>query len=360
MFYSESNISKFKIYTRSISIDSKKSFIYGPPKSGKTMFALNYAKKFTNTLYVNMSLYSIESLFDILLEKILSSINSVDLFIVDKFNHSLLKIPDFNKLLKIPTNVMLIGDMSEYTDDLSQFKKFLIYPLSFEEYLGFDNKNLSVVQLLANFLRDGNSPDIFFSPNSIRQERKIQNLKLELGNDFYLFFHLLFFQSSKISIYLIFCYLKKHIKISKDKLYYIIEKYQKEGLIYLCKYLNYNNKKHKDKIYFFDFSLFELTGRKEFNKVFENMVFLELYSMGLELFYDDDFDFIAPSMNFAFLCVPFCRVSSVFQKIKNKYKFNSNYKIFAISMNLNYKINAHINIIDFTNLYELRSLVWKK
>lgn len=42
-------------FPRSVNIKSDKTFIYGPPQSGKTTFALWYAQKFQHVFYMDLA-----------------------------------------------------------------------------------------------------------------------------------------------------------------------------------------------------------------------------------------------------------------------------------------------------------------
>lgn len=338
------DLNKIKLKSRAINFThSNKLFFYGPPKSGKTSMALNIAKRYKKILYIDLQIYVNVQRANILInDEVRNSqdFKSVELVIIDNFNRDF-NIDSYNNI-----DIILIGNISELNKD---FLAICINMLSFKEYLIFEIKNN---QSLSNFIRDGNKPGLISLNELSKKQYKVDSLRLYLGEDFQIFMHLLNFQAQKISILSFYNYLKNILSISKDKLYKLIHDLRANRLIYFCEYGDcLESKSIKSKIYFYDFSLYSLN-YKNFKIIFENMVYLELIAHGFNLKYNYRFDFFDIDKNMAFICMPFAAMPLI--KTKLSLLNNNRFKIFIISMNLNYK-EKYYEVIDFNNFCSLIS-----
>lgn len=394
---------KFKNFMiRNVSIFKEKSYIYGSIHSGKTCLALHYAKQFNNVKYINLDMLISSESKNRELENL--KLNKYDLVIIDNFK------PDFLRNLKLDSKCVFIGDIENAPSD---FDKIRLLNLSFEEFLSFDKKNTSIESNLANFIKQGNNIELLFIDDFKKMERKWEIMKCGLGESFLFFYYMLNLQGAKTSTYGIYKFLKKYIKISKDRIYQLITFWQNNCIIFTCEHIDnftqHSNKKFK--LYFYDFSLSEFSENKRFHASFENMVFLELISMGFNLVYNELCDFIDTQKGYIFICAPFAsidmikaRISSInasfkrqkviknetffthpsknFSKDSNSLKISTkdsnifelnvdefskdskdsnifessqHPQIIAITMNLNHKIDSKTTIIDFTNLSVLLS-----
>ncbi|RDU65317.1 ATPase [Helicobacter didelphidarum] len=336
-----------KILPRNVNIFHNRTYIYGSPHSGKTLLALSYATNFSDVVYLNLDMLISETAKKNAREVLFTQKSPTQLFIIDNFYQDFL----LHKEINIPC--ILIGNLKECP---TGFTKVKVLGLSFEEYLSFDRKNLSIESLLSNFIKDGNNPEMSFLADFKKTERKWEIMKSALQDDFLLFYYMLSLQSLKVSIYGIYKYLKKYIKISKDRIYASIDSMHQNLIIHFCKHIHdfqkdIPNKKYK--LYFYDFSLCEFSDSKYFIRSYENMVFLELLTMGFSLFYSDIADFIDREHEIIFLCVPFVSLEGIctrIEKIRASDEIYKNFRIIAISMNLNQEISTTITIIEFSNL----------
>ncbi len=331
---------------RSININHNKTYIYGAPNSGKTLLSLWYAQTFQHFHYINLDMLFSKDLYLREQQAIKTIAKQTQLLIIDNFLNNFICDIDFN------IQCIYIGKFTECPKD---FKKLRVLGLSFDEYLGFDKRNLNVETLLSNFIKDGNNPEIFFIPDYKKREYKWQIMKLSLKDDFLIFINILSFQSIKTSTNAIYQYLKQRLKISKDRIYSLIDNLCKESILHICKHIDdidsKNNKKYK--LYLYDFSLSEFADSRHFNRVYENMIFLELLSKGFYLTHSDYCDFIDISKQIIFLCVPFVSIEYIEKRIlllRKKEKRFSNFKVFAISMSCNHIFNQNEMIIDFISL----------
>jgi len=141
--------------------------------------------------------------------------------------------------------------------------------------------------------------------------------------------------SQKVSAFTIYERLKQTQKISKDKLYKSFTSLQEKNYIHTLEKFNYP--KAIKKIYLCDISIKNaLSIEKNFSKLFENMIYLELLKSNIQCFYDDDIDFYIPLKNEIILCRPFTDERQIFKILENIEAFiftHSIEKVTAITMN---------------------------
>ena len=345
------NMPKIKnLFPRSVSIHANKSYIYGSPCSGKTSLAFFYASQFQHVLYYNLDMLISNQSQNQAKQSFLARDSDNTLIILDNFYRGFLQD------MTIHAPCILIGKREECPNDFTPLR---LLALSFEENLSFDTKNLSIESLFANFIRDGNNPDIYFLTDFKKYQRKWEIMKMALGRDFEIFYYLLSLQSRKLSTYAIYTYLKQYVKISKDKLYAWIESLHNNSVIHICKHIDevHSPTVKKYKLYLYDFSLSEFSDSKHFMRMYENMVFLELLAMDFTLVYSDFSDFIDIQKEMIFLCMPFASLENIQHRISLVRKHEELYKSFRIivvSMNNNQDIDSLTMIVDFTNLSFIR------
>ena len=344
-------------FPRSININSHKTFIYGPPQSGKTSFALWYAKKFENVFYMDFSMLFSDTLINTAKQTLYNETPRLELLIID--NITLDTIKHCSDII-VSCQCIYIGDIQACPSDFSQ----LFLPLlSFEEYLSMDSKNLSVETLLSNFIKDGNSIEMLLLSDYKKKEYKWRTIQFGLKDEASALSYMLSLQSVKTSTHGIYTHLKQYIKISKDRIYTLMQTLQANNIVYICKYVDANNintgKKYK--LYFYDFTLAsEFADSKHFVRLYENMIFLELVSMGFRLEYSIYCDFIDTTKHIIFLCMPFASIESIakrIQLIRKKEKEYSEYMIYIITMSSNHRFDNKSIVIDFAGLSPLLRLV---
>ncbi|PAF44005.1 ATP-binding protein [Helicobacter sp. 11S02596-1] len=292
----------FTILPRRFGLKSNKIHLFGPPKTGKTSLALDFAKHFKKPAYIdcNDPRIDIETIKPLLLKLYLEK--KIDALIVDNFNENF-SLPNLE-------NIILITQ-SKPTNTLQGFISKPIGPLNFEEYISFDKKNLSINTLFNHFLKDGNLPEIQQLGEYQKIPRKQEIITLGFGSNAHIFAHLIPHQAHKITTNQIYTQIKKHAKISKDKIYECIASFQASNAIY---FLPHQEDKTK-KLYLYDFSLpYAFMSLKSFQAIFENMIFLELLSREDVLFYDKGCDFLTQDSR-AYIALPFPTQEIIEQKI---------------------------------------------
>ncbi|WP_394988897.1 ATP-binding protein [uncultured Helicobacter sp.] len=280
------------ILPRRYGIAHGKSFLYGPPRSGKTSLALQFALGFKKPIYIDLANRRLQSdevqgyLLKMHLEK------KVDVLVLDNY-HTPIALPH------IP-NIVLIGQKEACPQD---FVPKCILPLCFEEFVSFDTKNLSLKTLFNTFLKNGNLPEIQEFGAYKRLERLYEIICVAFGADTELFLALLGFQSQNTTPHRIYSQLKSTMKLSKDRIYSTLTHWQDNNVLF---FLPHSYKPNAKKLYFADFSLSHLLHHNLAAQL-ENMLFLELLKLGEHgneaLCYGDAGEFIYQHQ--AFVSIPF-------------------------------------------------------
>lgn len=295
----------FNTLPRKNPILHQKTLIYGPPKSGKTSLALDFAQNLNipnkSIIYLDLNDSRIshdeakQELLKLYLEK------KIKLLIIDHFSPSF-SLPNIDSILLI----------SQDNISISSFSSHLCLPLNFVEYISFHSKNASTDSMLKNFIKDGNLPQIPLLSEHQKIQFKQDALKLALSSDLPLFAKLIPFQSQKITTFQFYTMLKKNEKISKDKAYLFMEKLEKQGIIFFIPHILPNKPK---KLYFYDFSIPKtLSLNPMILPILENMFVLELMALGKDVYYDDFDCFMLHDVGW-FLFAPFAQREVIQKKL---------------------------------------------
>ncbi len=281
------------IFPRRFGIKEGKTHLYGPPKSGKTSLALHFAKNFKYPIYIDYQdpRNNIESLSQELLKFFLEK--KLDLLIIDNY------VPKFN-LPNIKNIILITPSPATYIQNNFHSKQIL--PLSFEEYISVNKEQIPLNQLLNTFIKTGNLPELITTPEYQKISRIQEITQLIFKDDLPILYALLSYQSHTFSTNQLYIQLKKHIKISKDKLYALISDLELQGFLTLI-----NDKKQNNKtLYFYNFALpYALSPSPNFQAIFENMVFLELKSQNPhETIFKENNSFILQNSRFYALAFP--------------------------------------------------------
>jgi len=306
----------------------RKCFIYqnsyqiiGISQSGKTHLVKNYllSHKKNSYLYIDCSDIRIELiLFNTLLPSFCLK-NKIDILVFDNYTEKF-TIPNVTQLLLT----------SEKPYKVSHLEILQLYPLDYEEFLAYQHKYDS--SALNHFFQLGGLP----SMHRIYQETKhiyIQKiLKMTLSEiEFEILKLCAKFVSQKISPYMLYERLKQVRKISKDKLYLSFQSLKEKNYIHLLE--KFNHKQAIKRLYLCDISIkTSLDIEKNFAKLFENMVFLELLKSNTQCFYADDIDFYIPQKNEIILCKPFADERRLFKKLEALEAFLVTHSILHVSV----------------------------
>jgi len=331
-----------KYHDRKLFIDDKSYQINGISQSGKTQLVKNYllGLKKSTYLYINCSDVRID------IEKLNAGLNSF----CNKNKIDVLVLDNFTTEIKF-ANVSQLLICSELHHKIDVLDTLTLYPLDYEEFLAYEYKYDS--SALNHFFQLGG----FASMHKVNaDERSIylqKMLKYSLDEvEFDILTLCSKFMSQKLSAFSIYERLKQTRKISKDKLYKSFELLKSKNYIHSLP--KYNHSKAIKKIYLCDTSLKSaLSIEKNFGRLFENMIFLELIKSATECYYEDGIDFYLPQSDEIILCKPFADERRLFQKLESIEAFiftHSIKKITAVSMNKEGSLShplASVAIIPF-------------
>ena len=319
-------------------IDENSYQIYGITKSGKTKLIKNYLLtiKKSTFLYINC----LDTRID------MTALNNQLPLFCNKYKIHTLVLDNYTPQINF-VNVSQLIISSEIFYNFDELLTLELFPLDYEEFLAYEHKYDS--SALNHFFQLGGLPIIHKIQADERDIYLQQTLRSALHD---IEFDILAFCSKiisqKVSTFTIYERLKLVRKISKDKAYEFFSDLKAKGYIHLLEKFNYP--KATKKIYLCDVSIKNaLSVEKNFGKLFENMVFLELIKSKTLCFYDDDIDFYLPKSDEIILCKPFADERMLFKKLENIEAFlftHSIKKITAITMNKESTISHPLAIVE--------------
>lgn len=330
------NLEKF--HFRKLFLDEKSYQISGITQSGKTKLVKNHLLGLKKSSYLYIDCNDIRIDIDLLNTTLHSfcNRNKVDVLVLDNYQESI-NFVNVSQLI-ITTVVPL---------KLDQLIPLQLYPLDYEEFLAYEHKYDS--SALNHFFQLGGFA-FMHKVSSDERNLNIQKLlKYALDDvEFNILCLCAKFISQKLSAFTIYERLKQNRKISKDKLYKSYEGLVAKNYIHLLQ--KFNAPKATKKVYLCDTSLKSaLSIEKNFGRLFENMIFLELLKAGVECYYDDEIDFYLPQSETIILCKPFADERRLFKKLESIEAFiftHSIKKIIAISMNKESTISHPLSSVE--------------
>ncbi len=189
---------------------------------------------------------------------------------------------------------------------IKNFRNITLNPLDFEEYILFDNKHQNTTNSFNSFLKFGNFPEIVEFNETKQLERNQEILQLITNNNLEFKILKLFIKSSGElkSVFQLFTIFKKSHKISKDMFYKLAYQFESNYIIYFCQKLD--QPKAPKKLYCYNHALIDSVNiNKNFQNIFQNMIFLELYKLYKNIYYLDNVDFYIKEENSVILSIPF-------------------------------------------------------
>lgn len=299
----ETAIKKSTFVERKQSIQSPKTQIITNNGFGATelIFSVLTRLKASSYLYIDLNDWRIEK--ELLFEQLSA-------FCREKEIHTL-AIENFDPLYPLP-DVAQIIITTPVVLNLEHFESLKLFPLDFEEFLALDNRYDTLESALSHFLQIGGFPSLVSLPAHTRQRYLQDKLRLHL-NDIEL--EVLGFVArqlgDKISVYHMFERLKLKRKLSKDLFYKTFYRLIEQRWILPLE--KYGHAKAAKKLYLVDFAIKPaLTFHKNFSKLFETMVFLELKKIGKALYYDEHIDFYLPNESRVVLTHAFANDKTLF------------------------------------------------
>jgi uncharacterized protein len=295
-----------KFHDRKVFIDDKSYQISGITKSGKTDLVKSYllSHKKTSYLYIDCNDVRID------IEQLNSSLNSfcqknrIDMLVLDNYIETI-HFANVSQLI-ITTQQKL---------DIPELDFIDLYPLDYEEFLAYEHKYDS--SALNHFFQLGGLAimhKIYADERNIYLQSILKNALDDMEFDILVLCAKL--NSQKLSAFTIYERLKTKRKISKDKLYKSFQNLVDKKYIHQLE--KFEHKKATKKLYLCDTSLKSaLSLEKNFGRLFENMVYLELVKKSKPVYYEDEIDFYLPQSDEIILCKPFADERRLFKKLEN-------------------------------------------
>lgn len=331
-----------KFVDRKVNIDSASYQIVGISKSGKTKLLKHYLLGLKKTSYLYIDCNDVRLDIELLNAELTSfcNRNKIDTLALDNYKENI-KFPNVSQL--IITSQMQLE--IEYLEVLN------LYPLDYEEFLAYEYKYDS--SALNHFFQLGGFPSMQKVPLDEKNIYIQQFLQYTLDDiEFDILRLCAKMTSQKISAFTLYERLKSSRKISKDRLYKSFDSLVNKKYIHQLK--KFNHEKAIKKIYLCDTSLKgALSIEKNFGKLFENMIFLELLKSNIECFYEDEIDFYLPHAHEIILCKPFADERRLFKKLASIEAFiftHSIKKVTVITMNKEGNVShplSKVEIIPF-------------
>lgn len=298
-----------KILNRKINLDGKKILLKGGINTGKTTFLIDFLEKFgiNRFLYLNLDDLRLSSKKVFLNLNEFIDANNIIAIGFDGF------MEDFDISCKCPN---IIVSTINRDLKLDGFDEFHIRGLDYEEFISFYRKNYDARTLFSYFMTHGNGLKSPF----LQDFEIIQFLQLRLKSSYDLLqLSILKELTAQVdetfNAYKVFKLLKQTKKISKDRLYENITKFEKENMINLIS--NFDSRSKFKKLYFSDFSLKNvLSFQKDPKKIIANMVFCELLKLDCEIYFTREIHFYLPEKNSAILVIPFSDAKLIFLRFK--------------------------------------------
>ncbi|WP_279128785.1 ATP-binding protein [Helicobacter winghamensis] len=265
--------------------------IYGANGIGKTDFVLHYFNQphfsALKKLYIDCNDTRLNPLKDL---------ENIQQFLKEK-NISILILDNYTPLIPLDFKLSFLIVIS--STPLQGFHNLKMPPITFAEFLAM--RKIPQEEALTQYLKFGN---LF---EQLNEQKKGEFLKLLASSptDFWILRNLILHLGQKVTPYYAYSKLKKEGKLSKDRFYTYAQTLEKGGILFWLEKLEHASAPKK--LYFWDFTLKNAVSfERNFNLLFENMVFLELlYHFKLKFFYTDKLDFYIPSLSLGILCAPF-------------------------------------------------------
>lgn len=305
--YNQSN-KKTSLITRKSNISSAFTIIKGAGKTGKTSIIKQYLSTLPSSAYLYVDLNDLRIDKEILIDELIDFCqkNKIHTLVIEAYD---LTIP-------LP-NVSQIILSTEVSLEIEGFENINVYNLDFEEYLAFDSRYDSLENAFTHFLQTSSYPELYYAHQDNRQKQLQNILKLSLNPlELQIMIHSAKLIGQKVSAFHMFERLKLQQKLSKDMFYKTFYGLIDKGYLYWVE--KYGHSRATKKLYTLDFNIKNaLTLQKDFSRLFETLVYLEMLKKGSKIYYADGIDFYIPEENRIVLTMPFSNEDVLFKKIES-------------------------------------------
>jgi predicted AAA+ superfamily ATPase len=284
------------------------TIIKGAAKTGKTSIIKQYLSSLPSTSYLYIDLNDLRIDASIVKRELddFCKINKIHTLVIEAYDND----------IPLP-NVSQIILSTEETLEIEGFDILNIYNLDFEEFLAFDSRYDTLENAFTHFLQTSSYPELYFAHQDNRQKQMQNILRLSLNPlELQMMIHSAKLVGQKVSAFQMFERLKQQQKLSKDMFYKTFYGLMDKGYLYWVE--KYEHTRATKKLYTLDFNIKNaLTLQKDFSRLFETLVFLEMLKRGSEIYYADGIDFYMPKENRIVLTMPFSNEDVLFKKIES-------------------------------------------
>lgn len=331
---------KTNLIPRKYTITSAFTIVKGAGKTGKTSIIKQYLSGLPTSSYLYIDLK------DLRIDK--ESIkDELQQFCIDNKIYTLV-IEAYEDDIQLP-NVSSVILSTEEDLHIDGFERLDVYNLDFEEFLAFDSRYDSLDNAFTHFLQTSSYPELYFVHQDHRQKQLQNILKLSLTPlELQIMMHSAKLLGQKVSAFQMFERIKLQQKLSKDMFYKTFYGLMDKGYLYWIE--KFEHSRATKKLYTLDFNIKNaLTLQKDFSRLFETLVFLEMLKRGAQVYYADGIDFYIPKENRIVLTMPFSNEDVLFKKIESIEAFiieNGVLYVEVVTMNAETKLGLPYAIIE--------------
>ena len=299
---------KTNLIPRKYQITSPFTILKGAGKTGKTSIIKQYLSSLPSSSYLYLDLNDLRINKNIVKQEL-------NEFCITNKIHTLV-IEAYESEIKLP-NVSSVILSSEENLEIDGFKNLHVYNLDFEEFLAFDSRYDSLENAFTHFLQTSSYPELYFVHQDHKQKQLQNILRLSLNPlELQIMINAAKLLGQKVSAFQMFERLKTQQKLSKDMFYKTFYSLIDKGYLYWVE--KFEHPRATKKLYTLDFNIKNaLTIQKDFSRLFETLVFLEMLKRGSEIYYADNIDFYIPKENRIVLTMPFSNEDVLFKKIES-------------------------------------------
>ena len=290
------DFTKIDFEERKKTIVSKKTILYGPRKCGKSYLIYDYLSNFKTNEYLYIDFNDLK-IFNF------NFYDEIQIFI-DQNKIKILVLDNFNNKLDLPKcdTIIVANSKKIYIKDFDIVK---VFPVDFKEFLLID-KHQNITSSFNYFFKYGNLIKTIKTSEQNRMNEIQETIKLISNNETELEIYKSFIYvcGESKSLNQIYLSLKSRIKISKDRFYKFCNNLKKNMIIFFVEKFNHPHMAKKVYIYNHAF-IAQVNHKKNFNNIFDNMIFLELKYRYKEIYYTNDISFYVKDNNEIILAKPF-------------------------------------------------------
>jgi len=331
---------KTNLISRKYQIESLYTIVKGASKTGKTSIIKQYLSTLPSSSYLYIDLNDLRIDKEIIKQELSS-------FCITNKIYTLI-IEAYESDIVLP-NVSSVILSTEEDLAIEGFERLDVYNLDFEEFLAFDSRYDTLETAFTHFLQTSSYPELYFVHSDHRQKQLQNILKLSVNPlELQVMMHSAKLLGQKVSAFQMFERLKQQQKLSKDMFYKTFYGLIEKGYLYWIE--KFEHPRATKKLYTLDFNLKNvLTLQKDFSRLFETLVFLEMLKRGSKIYYAEGIDFYLPQESRIVLTMPFSNEDVLFKKIESLEAFiieNSVVHIEVVTMNAQTTLGLPYAIVE--------------